>query len=232
MTNVLIQDFTERSKEVSKYFIFLKNLEQGTTKLSMYGRGDSSKIKEIDPELLKTLKASSFLLLYNLVEATMRNVIETIFDELRSERISYDQIRPELKKIVLRNLKKRNPDKIFLSITAISVDIITAGFDKEDLFSGNIDGRKIRDTATDYGFSHSTDYAKTGDGSDLLTIKANRNDLAHGIKSFTEVGRDKTTDELLVIKNKVIRYLKQILQNIEIYLDNKEYLDPSILNAS
>ena len=35
MTNVLIQDFTERSKEVSKYFIVLKSLEQGTTQLSM-----------------------------------------------------------------------------------------------------------------------------------------------------------------------------------------------------
>jgi MAE_28990/MAE_18760-like HEPN len=231
MTSTLIQDFTERSKEVSKYFIFLKSLEQGTTKLSMDGRDDSSKTKVIDSELLKTLKASSFLLLYNLVEATMRNVIEAIFDRLKSERISYDQIRPELKKIVLRNLKKRDPDTIFSSITAISVDIITAGFDKEDLFSGNIDGRKIRDTATKYGFSHATDYAKTGDGSDLLTIKANRNDLAHGIKSFAEVGRDQTTDELLEIKNKVIRYLKQILQNIETYLENAEYLDDAVANT-
>lgn len=231
MTSTLIQDFTERSKEVSKYFIFLKSLEQGTTKLSMDGRGDTSKTKVIDSELLKTLKASGFLLLYNLVEATMRNVIEAIFDRLKSEGISYDRIRPELKKIVLRNLRKRDPDTIFSSITAISVDIITAGFDKEDLFSGNIDGRKIRDTATKYGFSHATDYAKTGDGSDLLTVKANRNDLAHGIKSFAEVGRDQTADELLEIKNKVIRYLKQILQNIETYLKNAEYLDNAVANT-
>jgi len=231
MTSVLIQDFTERAKEVSKYFIFLKSLEQKTTKLSMNGKGNNLKIKAIDPELLKTLKASGFLLLYNLVEATMRNVIEAIFDKLRSEGISYDEIRPELKKMVLKNLKKRNPDKILSSIVAISVDIITAGFDKEDLFSGNIDGKKIRETATEYGFSHSTDCLKTGDGSDLLTVKTNRNDLAHGVKSFTEVGRDYAADNLLEIKNKVIRYLKQILQNIETYLDNAEYLDASAANA-
>jgi hypothetical protein len=227
MTSALFQDFNERSREVSKYFIFLKSLEQGTTKLSMEGKGGSPKIREIDPELIKTLKASGFLLLYNLVEATMRNAIEAIFDELRSKGVSYDQISPKLKKIVLKNLKKRNPDKIFLSITAISLDIITAGFDKQDLFSGNIDGLKIRKTATEYGFSDSTDYAKTGDGSDLLTIRTNRNDLAHGVKSFEEVGRDKTANDLLKIKNKVVRYLKQILQNIEQYLSNKEYLDLS-----
>jgi MAE_28990/MAE_18760-like HEPN len=232
MTSALIQDFTERSREVSKYFIFLKSLDQGTTQLSMAGKGDSSKVKVIDPELLKTLKASGFLLLYNLVEATMRNVIEAIFDKLRSEGISYDRIRPELKKIVLRNLKKRNPDEIFASITAISVDIITAGFNKEDLFSGNIDGKKIRETANKYGFSHSTDHAKTGDGIDLLTIKTNRNDLAHGIKSFGEVGRDQPTDKLLEIKSKVIRYLRQILQNIEIYLENAEYLEAATASTT
>ncbi|NJR66204.1 MAG: hypothetical protein HC772_14175 [Leptolyngbyaceae cyanobacterium CRU_2_3] len=101
------------------------------------------------------------------------------------------------------------------------------GFDKEDLFSGNLDGMKIRSTATEYGFSHLTDYVKTGHGSDLLTVKINRNDLAHGFKSFTEVGRDKTADQLLEIKNKVVKYLKQILQNIEQYLYNEEYLDSS-----
>jgi hypothetical protein len=227
MTSALFQDFNERSREVSKYFIFLKSLEQGTTKLSMAGKGGSPKIREIDAELIKTLKASSFLLLYNLVEATMRNAIEAIFDELRGKGVSYDQISPKLKKIVLKNLKKRNPDKIFSSITAISLDIITAGFDKQDLFSGNIDGRKIIDTATEYGFSHLTDYARTAHGSDLLTVKSNRNDLAHGIKSFAEVGRDKSAAELLEIKNKIVRYLKQILQNIEQYLSNKVYLDSS-----
>jgi MAE_28990/MAE_18760-like HEPN len=228
MTSVLIQDFDERSKEVSKYFIFLKSLENGTTKLNMGYSVEHSKIKEIDSELLKTLKASGFLLLYNLVEATMRNVIEAIFDKLRSEGISYDEIRPELKKVVLKNLRKRNSDEVFLSIATISIDIISAGFDKKDLFSGNLDGKKIRETAAEYGFSHFTDPVKTGNGSDLLTIKTNRNDLAHGIKSFAEIGRDKTADELLEIKNKVIRYLRQILKNIENYLDNRDYLDNSV----
>jgi len=227
MTSALFQDFNERSREVSKYFIFLKSLEQGTTKLSMVGNGESPKIRKIDSELIKTLKASGFLLLYNLVEATMRNAIEAIFDELRSQGVSYDRISPQLKKIVLKNLKKRNPDIIFSSITAISIDIITAGFDKQDLFSGNIDGKKIRETATEYGFSHLTDSVRTANGSDLLTIKSNRNDLAHGIKSFAEIGRDKSADELLEIKNKTVRYLKQILQNIEQYLSNEGYLDSS-----
>ena len=222
MTSGLFQDFNERSKEVSKYFIFLKNLEQETIQLSMKKK---SKVKTIDSELLKTLKASGFLLLYNLVEATMRNAIEAIFDELRKKRVSYDNIKPELKKIILKNFKKRNPDKILSSIKDISLDIITACFDKGDLFSGNVDGKEIRKTAKQYGFSHRTNVSKTGDGNDLFIVKTNRNDLAHGLKSFSEVGRDKSADELLEIKNKVLRYLRQILENIEQYLSDQEYLD-------
>jgi len=89
MTSTLFQDFNERSQEVSKYFMFLKSLEQGATKLSMEGKGGIPKIKKIDSELIKTLKARGFLLLYNLVEATMRNAIEAIFDELQNQRVSY-----------------------------------------------------------------------------------------------------------------------------------------------
>lgn len=230
MTSVLFQDFSERSKEVSKYFMFLKALERSAIKLGMEGKGRKAKTREVDSELLRTLKASGFLLLYNLVEATMRNAIEAIFDELKSNSIPYDQIRPELKRIVLKNLNKRNPDRILKSITAISIDIVTVGFDRDDLFSGNLDGMKIRETAKAYGFSCLTDYARSGNGSELLTVKQNRKDLAHGLKTFTEVGRDKTADELLEIKCKVIRYLNQILLNIESYLANKEYLDKSASN--
>jgi len=179
------------------------------------------KVKEIDPELIKTLKASSFLLLYNLIESTIRDAIEEIFNELQNQSVSFDKIRPELKKIVIQNLKRRNPDKVLQKVVDISVDIITVGFDKEELFSGNIDAQKIKKIAKEYGFSPKT---KT-DSSDLLTVKDNRNDLAHGIKSFAEVGKEKSTDELIKIKNKVVKYLRQILENIQIYIDNQEYLD-------
>ncbi len=224
MTSVLFQDFHERSREVSKYFIFLKSLEQRYIKLRMKGFKENQKIKVIDSELLKTLKASGFLLLYNLVEATMRNGIEAIFEELQGKGVSYEQVKPELKKIVLKNLKKRNPDKLVASIESISLDIITVGFDKQDLFSGNVDGRLIRNIAKNYGFSPKTDYGKTGDGKDLLIIKENRNNLADGFKSFAEVGRDKSADELVEIKNKVVKYLREILDNIEQYLAEQEYL--------
>ena len=127
--------------------------------------------------------------------------------------------------IVLQNLKNRSPKKIHLQINQISIDIITATFDREELFSGNVDAKLIKAIAEKCGFSYKTEPTKTKDGKNLRAVKDNRNDLAHGVKSFEEVGRDQTIEELLEIKEEVIEYLRQILQNIKIYLDNQEYLD-------
>ncbi|MGL6338366.1 MAG: MAE_28990/MAE_18760 family HEPN-like nuclease [Waterburya sp.] len=213
MKSTLFKDFDERSQEVSKYFLFLKNLEQGLIRLN------------IDSDLEKTLKATGFLLLYNLIESTMRNAIETIFDDFQNKNVSFDDVRDEIRKIIIQNFKNnKSTDNILQSIQNISLDIISVSFDKEKLFSGNLDARKIKQTAEAYGFSYKTNTRKSQDGNDLLKIKTNRNDLAHGFKSFEEVGRDATAEELLQIKKRVIYYLKAILQNIEIYILKQEYL--------
>lgn len=220
----MLLDFNTRAQEVNEYFLFLEGLITEKTKLALLGDDGVQKVTLIDPGLAKTLKANGFLLLYNLVESTMRNAIEAIFDELSSNKVSFNSIRTEIKKVVLYNFKNRSPDNIHSKITDISIDIITAGFNSKELFSGNVDRDEITKTARKYGFSHDTDYSKTKHGENLNDIMRKRNDLAHGNKSFAEVGRDTSIGDLLQIKEEVIEYLKQILQNIEDYLVKKEYL--------
>ncbi len=152
MRSALFEDFDRRSKEVSKYFLFLKNLEQSSIQLKM-GNDRNPKIKNIDSDLEKTLKATGFLLLYNLVESTVRNAIESIFDEIQNKNISFDDVRDELKMVIVKNFKNNNSaEKLISEINTISQDIISASFNKEKMFSGNIDAKKIKDTAILYGF--------------------------------------------------------------------------------
>ncbi|MEG4283746.1 MAE_28990/MAE_18760 family HEPN-like nuclease [Microcoleus sp. A006_D1] len=228
--NTVLLDFNTRAQEVDDYFIFLEGLIKQTTKLSIADDAGTYKIHSLNYELEKTLKANGFLLLYNLVESTMRNAIEAIFDELTNQTISFDQLKPKIKIIVLQNLKNCSPNKINLQINQISTDIITATFDREELFSGNVDARLIKEIAEKYGFSYKTEFTRTKNGQNLVVVKSNRNDLAHGVKSFEEVGRDNTIEELLEIKNEVIEYLRQILEHIKTYLDNQEYLDVTTNN--
>jgi hypothetical protein len=103
MRSILFEEFNERAKEVSKYLMFIKNLEQETVQLSI-GIPGKEKIRKIDSDLEKTLKASGFLMLYNLIESTMRNAIHVIFDELSSEGISFDEMKYHLKTIIIKNM--------------------------------------------------------------------------------------------------------------------------------
>jgi MAE_28990/MAE_18760-like HEPN len=221
----VILEFDTRVIEINEYFSFLEALINETTKLATLGNDSKYEIKNIDRDLAKTLKANGFLLLYNLIESSMRNAVKAIFDELEEKRVSYDSVTVEIKKIVLQNLKNRSLDSIHTTITNISIDIISAGFSSKDLFSGNIDRAEITNTARKYGFSYDTDYSKTKHGESLYGIMKNRNDLAHGNKSFSEVGRETSVEDLLKIKEEVIEYIRQILININKYLVNQEYLE-------
>ncbi|WP_445247141.1 MAE_28990/MAE_18760 family HEPN-like nuclease [Microcoleus sp. OTE_8_concoct_300] len=227
MQTVLL-DFHSRVQEVNQYFVFLEELIKETTKLAVSGDNGEQKITAIDSDLAKILKANAFLLLYNLVESTMRNAIEAIFNEISSKKISFNYVRSEIKKVTIHNFKNRSPDNVHSKIKDIAMDIITAGFNSKELFSGNVDRDEITKTARKYGFSFDTDYSKTKHGEHLYDIMQHRNDLAHGNKSFAEVGKKASIEDLLKVKEEVIEYLQQILQNIQDYLDKQEYLDNSI----
>jgi len=234
MKRGFIEDFYDRAKEVHKFFLFLKHLENGRiVKLRMGQHEYHSKVCLVEDSLLKTLKASSFLLLYNLVESAMRNSIQAISYEMIQKEIEFDKIRPELKKIVLRNLvrklDRKDLQEISSRINSISVDIIEVAFDGSKLFSGNVDEKKIKEVAKKYGFCHQTDTRAHG-GSDLSTVKNNRNLLAHGDETFAQVGQDRSIDELIQIKMRVCEYLKGILNNINDYLDNESYRNTNSTN--
>lgn len=221
MKSQLFYEFNPKAIEVNHYFRFLKKLENE--------RG-GIKVKNpvidvyFNNDIELTLRGAGFLLLYNLIEGTTRSAIEHIFDTISSKSVSFDDLNRDLKLIVLKNFKKKSPDKLIEQINELSLDIIAETFDANDIVSGNVDARKIKTLAETYGFSsQSSPIAR--DGYDLFTIKTHRKNLAHGFKSFNEIGRSYTTQDLFMIKNRVITYLTCFIINIENYLENQNYLN-------
>lgn len=154
----------------------------------------------------------------------MTNGIEAIHFNIIDNNISFDNLRDELRVIVIKNFNKNKSAKdLAHKIQEISVHIVSEGLDNKKMFSGNVNNEVIKELSKIYGFSAQT-HKKTRDGNDLLNIKNHRNDLAHGSQSFKEIGRNTTADELLEIQERVICYLREILQNIETCISNQEYL--------
>lgn len=205
-------DFATRSGEIQVYFQFVCDIVEGNCSIN-------PPMAPADFECFKkTAKANGFLLLYNLMESTIGNAIEAIFDELRRGGVRFDDCRIEVQRVILNNLRKHNVDRIHPKLSDISLHIVTETFRKKQLFSGNVDARKVRNTADEFGF------AAPPNGHRLVEVKVARNDLAHGDKSFAEVGRDSTTVDLRQIESHVVDYLSEMLTSIETYLDAKAYL--------
>jgi hypothetical protein len=203
--------FKERSKEIELYFTFVEEM------LTTPGSRKSSEINKI-------LKSNLILMLYNLVESTVTNSIERIHTYIYENKTSFDTLKIGIKKILLKQIKNNDsPHHFVTSISNIALDIVKCSFLKHKISNGNIDNETISRLGKEYGFNIKTDYSKTKGGKCLTDIRGKRNDLAHGVFSFAEVGKEYTLVDVEIMKNETISYLDDILKNIQIYLDNKDF---------
>jgi hypothetical protein len=225
-------DFEKRKSEINEYLEFIEVIYAEEKEIEiMFKKNVKHKRKQkfqVSDQLQKVLIANSFLLMYNLIEATIRNSIDEIFADLQNNSIDYNKLSDKLKKIFLfqknKNLKDGNfnLDTLNKQIDVLICSVLnseTIVLDKSKLdFSGNLDAKKIRSIAADYGFGQ-----PSINGDNLLVIKNKRNHLAHGDFSFSEIGKDYTVSELLDFKNQTFNFLNEVINNIESYITNKDY---------
>lgn len=239
------QEFESRKEEIEQYFIFLQNIENDFRLVSNYQKNSSF---TIDDELLKVLKANGFLILYNLVEATILNCVTAIFDEIKLNNLSYsnvsDNIRKYWSKHIYRFDEKISEEKLlrekFYNIVEKIISNVALEISDRLEYGGSIDAKIMKKIANELGVVLSLDYYREDlHGKALVDIKKNRNDLAHGKKSFSDIARDITyngvittkEDGTIVIlsfglvhfKNYTLEHLENFISSIEDYIKNKSY---------
>jgi hypothetical protein len=242
----VIVEFEERAAEIERYFEFVAALEERRLTVengelaivTVIERelpdGVVESVRTITPiaaELEATLKAGFYLLVYNLVESSMRTVVMSIADELVQQRVPFPKIREELRKTIIKRFGKIGKDeheRILTTHGDLTADIVGNSFQPDMLFSGNVDAKRVREVAQEYGFTCTPLASDVNNiGSPILTVKSNRNDLAHGHKSFVEVGRDKVKTDLEAAKTAAIDLLRAVLTDVDGYIQATEYLDPA-----
>lgn len=166
------------------------------------------------------------LILYNAIEASVRDGIQAIYDELDQKRIPYENLKSTFRKRVLKDFKRHASQDRDYNMANVAVDLINRSFKADKLFSGNVDARIIRDHAEQFGISLNLEFSETKNGADLVKIKYQRNNLAHGVTTFSEVGKEYTLSEIEEIEKHSMAYLNAVLLSIDSYLSNQEYLEP------
>jgi len=223
-------EFDKRIEEINIYFQLLTTIDKGSCHIHCKAIDGGENVEPIDIELIKILKANGFLLLYNLIEATIRKSIEAIFSAIHLENLTFQQLSDKLKKLWINQkalpLKEGIDAVTYDKIRSLLENVANSIIDNQIMqlktecvrISGNIDARSIREIAAKIGFEQSKD------GSLLDTIKKKRNHLAHGEFTFGEIGKEFSVNDMIKYKDSACAHLTDVLKNIEDYIASKKFI--------
>lgn len=231
---IIRDEYNKRVDEINSFYEILSLIELESPKISAYDITESiEKIIVINPAKIDTLRSTSYLLLYNLIESTIYNSITTIFDEIKDSRLKYFDIIDDVQKYWLNNIYKHDDKKkketIIETIMKIANQIFTDTIElasNEINYGGSLDAQTIFATAKSMKIEIGNIrriYDETIHGQILIDVKKKRNWLAHGEKSFIEVGRSSTFSQLVDSKIYICDFLNEYITSVENYIINKHF---------
>jgi len=235
MNSALRDDFRVRADEVVEYFKWLPSVclpDAGTS------------VPPSRANFQAGLKATAFLVLYNLVEGTMDRCVKEVSDHLVAQRVRMDQVILPLEEDFLKRIL--NSDDPFLKakpdekppqrsnverLRDLVHHAISGGPVNVDLTaSGNYGVGNVRGTLRRMGIEDlsSSMLRLSRGGADLDVIVRRRNRLAHGAESFVECGREYTVPDLQEMCRRSTFFLAAVVKRIEQFIAKQEYLRPLI----
>lgn len=214
-------EFNSRKLEIESYLSLLSALDKDGASINDIDNNNTP----INVVQLKVCKASCYLLMYNLVEATVMQGIRSIYNRIKDEDLSFSCIMEKLRKVWWHargeSISCTARNDLIETIYGYYCD--TLGSEKLEFndfvsgVSGNLDADGVRQVCHRYGIQPVTD------GRHMGNVKKYRNWLAHGNKSFSEIGQDVTVNDLIEVKDNIFIFLDEYVNNVNAYLDQKSY---------
>lgn len=228
----VIDNFLIRTREVEKYYKVLEVLDDERISIIKHYSSRRRKIS-LDSDALKIMKSTCFLLLYNLVESTVRESFTTLYEQINKEESTLEYYNEYFRKLWLhQHFKTIDPissnQNTYRTVASTIVEKIlnseTFEMKSDHLpISGNLDAKKIKELFKKHKIKLQIHHKALG-GGELQTVKDKRNGLAHGNISFSECGQEYTVKDLINIKKKTVSYLKSSLTNIKRYSEKRGYV--------
>lgn len=236
------KDFEEREQEISDFIDFLSFMEyleqnrlaDGKTQFdSIFHDEGTTHIGISYQALINILKSNASLMIYNLIESSVMNMMEAIYDEIKRKKLSYVSVNEAIQKLwretYLKSVRdpnssvntfyKKNEEIIRYILSGEIIDINA----RDSVDGGNLDLDVIRKTFSKVNITIHVDPSVFRP--DLFKrIKDNRNNLAHGNVSFIEALRQKSIGDIREEYKKVAVFLNGLWDNVEDYITERGYL--------
>lgn len=223
--------FEERCLEIERFLDFVDNLDNGSSNHLISKHEDNIwQAKPISREVQKTLRASCYLLIYNLLESTTCEALDSIHLTLTSEQRDLQELSDNLKKIIFSNLKDGLGEEGIKKIISSQIDLRTSimdhGYSKQNFLSGNFDIEAINKIEKKYGFRLHILGGSDGkyDKEIIKSIKLKRNALAHGSQSFEQCGQNIPLFSMRDIFKNAKNALLALFNGLNSFINQKKYL--------
>lgn len=232
--------YDSRKQEINNFIQLMKFLEKkqceknddGNTSLEIFFHFSTDDMNFSYQDVINIFKSNFSLMLYNIIEYTVKSLLDTIYDEIKQNELSYTDVNHSIKKVWRKIILKsvNDPNSSFNTFVKKNDQIIDHILEKntlelnsrESLPAGNLDGETIRDAFKDHGIkinNNSIFYRP-----DIFkNIKDKRNNLAHGTVSFIDALKDYTISDIENNTKIVLGFLDELNNHLITYLNNKEY---------
>lgn len=189
-------------------------------------------------QLIVAIRASSYLIMYNAIESSMRSVLRSIREQIESENIDFQQVADFWRLDLLQSnfLEKMqngtNHGNVLSDFIPMLNGKVSWEESKKDRLpnSGNF-GQSAAIKFKDQLLINWKAPDRTLNGSDLENIRERRNALAHGLETFREAGDKITSSDLLEIIRRIKAFMMSFLDALEQYRDDRKYTIRPVLTT-
>lgn len=219
------RNFKKRAEDIQEIYLlisFIANLESHKNQPLMVANGtNDSRILYVTQEMQCVLKAQFLMVLYNIVESTVCDCLNSFYDSIADEGLTFADLTDEMRTMWKKSHKDRsNPysDKNDSDLMGIPIYFESIAIN----ISGSLDMRKIIEVFSKHGCildeSNRSKYSNS-----FLVVKNKRNNLAHGNVSFSECGSNYLVSDLRKYKDDILNGMQEIVDQAKEYISNRKY---------
>lgn len=213
-------NFNRRKEDIEEAFQLLNFIVSIESHLNITLQSPNSNLI-VTQEMQCVLKAQFIIVLYNLVESTVCDCLNSIYDAILDENLCFVSLSSEMKELWKKYLQRMNlngKDKKDIDLANMPIEFKGWAVN----ISGNLDCRKIDEVFKKHGCSLDESKRKQVCNS-FLVIKNKRNQLAHGSISFSACGSNYLLSELKKFKEDIFSYIEDLVSITQNYVRMKKY---------
>lgn len=231
--------YDSRKKEITDFLELMEflerkenNREDGKSEFSKFFHTEDMGIRLTYQSLINILKSNVSLMIYNIIEYTVANLVDSIYDEIRLNHLTYVDVNESIRELWRKTVLKsaNDPKANFNTFLKKNEEIINAILNNNELElyarntlpGGNLDGISIRQTFECHGIQVQT--SSPNYRPDILEgIKESRNNLAHGSVSFVEAVREDSIVDIRKNETFVTAFLDELIDTVSVYIAEQKY---------